>query len=142
LRPYYRIASHGTHANPKGILFTPDTLGSQPEVLLAGPGPTGLADPGQCALISLTQVTATLLTYKTGESAPLVLTALLRLTDEAANAYVDTQRAVEDSENPPRYGPVARFRYRVTPRVAVERERVRTLLTAAWSEAREHHMQR
>lgn len=66
LRPYYRMASHSTHANPKGILFTPDLLDSQPSVLLAGPGSTGLADPGQCALISLQQVTATLLSYKTG----------------------------------------------------------------------------
>jgi hypothetical protein len=136
LRPYYRMASHGTHANPKGILFTPDMLESEPEVLLAGPGSTGFADPGQCALISLSQVTATLLTYKDGEATPLILITLLRLTDEAAHAYAETQRAVEKDENVPRYGPVARLRYWAGPHLAAERVRVRRLVRAAWSKAR------
>lgn len=136
LRPYYRMASHGTHANPKGILFTPDLLNGEPEVLLAGPGSTGLADPGQCALISLNLVTATLLMYRTGESAPLVLTALLRLVDEAANAYVETQRAVDNGEDRPHYGPIARFRYRATPQLAVARQRARRLVAKARSTVR------
>lgn len=137
LRPYYRMASHGTHANPKGILFTPDALKSAPEVLLAGPGSTGLADPGQCALLSLTKVTTTLLTYKTGESAPLILTALLQLTDEAANAYVETQRAVERGDEVLSYGLFTRTRYRAAPRIAVERVRLRRAGYTAMRWARE-----
>ena len=121
LRPYYRMASHGTHANPKGILFTPDLMSSQPPILLAGPSSTGFADPGQSALISLNQVTATLLTYRTGESAPIVLTALLRLIDEAAHAFVETQHAVEASDCTPRYGPLARRVHLLEPRVAEAR---------------------
>lgn len=129
------MASHGVHANPKGILFTPDLLESEPEVLLAGPGSTGLADPGQCTLISLNQVTATLLTYKTGESAALVLVALLQLIDEAASAYVETQRDAENSENVPHYSGFARFRYWAAPRLAVARVNVGTRVAVARSKA-------
>jgi hypothetical protein len=93
LRPHYRMASHGTHANPKGITFTPDVLPDRP-VLLAGPGVAGLADPGACALISLAQVTGALLTYKSGESAGIVLGALLELTDAAEGAYWRANEAV------------------------------------------------
>jgi hypothetical protein len=136
LRPYYRMASHAIHANPKGILFTPDLLYREPPILLAGPSPTGLADPGQCAVISLNQLTATLLTYKTGESAGIILTALMRLTDEAANAYVETQAAVEDPRNPPPYGIVTRVRYRVSPRLAVWHGRLSLFLARVRSSVR------
>jgi len=88
------MASHGTHANPKGVTFTPDVLREHP-VLLAGPGVAGLADPGHCALISLTQVTSALLTYKPGPSGVLVLGALLHLVDAAGDAYVEAHRAIE-----------------------------------------------
>jgi Family of unknown function (DUF5677) len=94
LRPYYRMASHGVHANPKGITFTPDVLAGEP-LLLAGPSFAGLADPGHSALISLTQATGTLLTSRTGESAPLILGALLQLTREAGDAYLEADRAVQ-----------------------------------------------
>lgn len=44
-RAHYRLASHNVHANPKGVFFA---LGMLPEtqVLLAGSGNAGLADPG------------------------------------------------------------------------------------------------
>jgi hypothetical protein len=93
LRPHYRMASHGTHANPKGITFTPDVLPEKP-VLQAGPGVAGLADPGHCALLSLTQVTGALLTHKSGESAGIVLGALLELVDAAGDAYLRAHMAV------------------------------------------------
>jgi hypothetical protein len=132
LRPYYRMASHGVHANPKGILFTPDLLPAEPELLLAGPGSTGLADPGQSALISLNQVTATLRTYKDGgEATGIILVALLDLIDEAAEAYVATQIDVENARNLPSYGIVARLRFRLMPTLAVARVRTRRFLAAA-----------
>jgi hypothetical protein len=136
LRPYYRMASHGTHANPKGILFTPDLMEGAPEVLLAGPGSTGFADPGQCALISLNQVTATLLHYKKGESAGLILIALRDLIEAATDAYVETQGDVSDERSLPHYGLVARLRYRFAPRLAVARVRVRQGFDEARARAR------
>jgi hypothetical protein len=45
LSPFYRLASHNVHANPKGLSVK---LGLGPDVgqvLLAGPSSTGLADP-------------------------------------------------------------------------------------------------
>lgn len=99
MRPWYRMASHPTHANPKGITFTPDVLAGR-RVLLAGPGATGLAAAGECSLVSLCQVTTTLITYKFGESAPLILGVLMHIADDAQEAFASTQRAVQvaDSE--------------------------------------------
>lgn len=55
LRPYYRLASHNVHANPKGIF---SRLGILPEssVILAGTSNLGLSDPGHSAAISLGQI--------------------------------------------------------------------------------------
>lgn len=137
LRPYYRMASHGTHANPKGILFSPDLIETQPEVLLAGPSSTGFADPGQCALISLNQVTASLLGYKQGEAVGVILVALRDLMDEATSAYVETQSDVENERDLPRYTTAARLRYRFAPRLAVARVRARERLESVRGAARE-----
>lgn len=93
LRAHYRFASHPTHGNPKGVLFNPDFSG---EGVLAGPSPEGLADPGHCALISLNQLTATLITLDSGPSGPLVIGSLLRLGDEAGHAFLAAARALDD----------------------------------------------
>jgi hypothetical protein len=93
LRAHYRFASHPTHGNAKGILFTPDFSG---EGVLAGPSPEGLADPGQCALISLTQLTSTLLTLEVGPSMPLLIGAMLQLVEEAGEAFLAAAGALRD----------------------------------------------
>ncbi len=93
LRAHYRFASHPTHGNPKGVLFNPDFSG---DGVLAGPSPEGLADPGHCALISLTQLTTTLLGLDTGPSMPLVIGAMLRLGDKAGDAFLAAAEALED----------------------------------------------
>jgi hypothetical protein len=96
MRPYYRMASHGIHANPKGVTWTPDLLPTNGRgSLLTGPSPAGLADPGQSTLISLTRVTATTLASKKGEATGLIILALLQLTDEAGDAYLQAHRDLE-----------------------------------------------
>ena len=96
MRPYYRMASHGIHANPKGITWTPDLLPTDGRgSLLTGPSPAGLADPGQSALISPTRVTASTLASKKGEATGLIILALLQLTDEAGEAYLRAHRDLE-----------------------------------------------
>jgi Family of unknown function (DUF5677) len=96
MRPYYRMASHGIHANPKGITWTPDLLPTDGrESLLTGPSPAGLADPGHSTLISLTRVTATTLASKKGEATGLIILALLQLTDEAGEAYLQAHHDLE-----------------------------------------------
>jgi len=60
LRPFYRMASHAVHANPKSVLFSLGLI-NQGEFLLAGPSNAGLADPGQGLAISLVQMNNILL---------------------------------------------------------------------------------
>lgn len=60
LSPYYRMASHGVHANPKGIYFKLGLISAR-EILLTGPSNAGLADPGQAAALSLMQISTALL---------------------------------------------------------------------------------
>jgi uncharacterized protein DUF5677 len=115
MRPYYRLSSHGVHANPKGILFTPDLAEGAPEVLLAGPTNTGLADAGQCTLLSLNLATSTLLMYKRGEAAGLTMVALLDLVAEAAEVFVRTQSDIENDRRFPRFNPVAGLRDELAP---------------------------
>lgn len=45
LRPYYRMASHHVHPNPKSILFKLGLSHLSGETILAGPSNAGLADP-------------------------------------------------------------------------------------------------
>jgi predicted transcriptional regulator len=65
-RSYYRMASHGTHANPKGILWNIQTPGPN-DMVLAGPSNLGLVEPAQCTLIALANVTGGLLSYVISE---------------------------------------------------------------------------
>ncbi|MDE0516275.1 MAG: DUF5677 domain-containing protein [Acidimicrobiaceae bacterium] len=65
-RGYYRMASHGTHANPMGVTWNIQDLGDT-NMAWAGPSNAGLVDPAQCSLIALTDITAGLLAYAIGE---------------------------------------------------------------------------
>ncbi len=57
LRAHYRMASHNVHANSKGVFFKLGLL-NECQILLAGPSNAGLTEPGQCAALSLAQVSA------------------------------------------------------------------------------------
>ena len=65
-RGYYRMASHGTHANPKGISWNIQSLAAV-EMIWAGPSNAGLVDPAQCTLIALSSITVGLLAYAVNE---------------------------------------------------------------------------
>ena len=60
LRGHYRMASHGVHANPKGIFFSMTSM-FPTEVLLAGASNSGIADAGDGMAHSLLLVSAILL---------------------------------------------------------------------------------
>ena len=96
MRPYYKMASHNVHANPKGVFFK---LGLMPEedILLAGPSTIGLADPGHCAAISLLQITATLLTTQTNLDILVILNILILLEKQIGGAFLQTQSGLEES---------------------------------------------
>lgn len=65
-RGFYRMASHGTHANPKGIIWNVQSYETV-DLIWAGPSNAGLVDPAQCSLIALANVNARLLAYMVGE---------------------------------------------------------------------------
>ena len=65
-RGYYRMASHGTHANPKGTSWNIQGLTSV-EMIWAGPSDAGLVDPAQCTLIALVSIAVGLLAHAVGE---------------------------------------------------------------------------
>jgi len=86
MRAHYRMSSHGIHANPKGIMWNIGLLKGD-RVLLAGPSNAGLADPGDCTLISLYQCTVALLTLRPTEDALVSLKVLDRIAKEGGEAF-------------------------------------------------------
>lgn len=96
MRPYYKMASHNVHANPKGIFFK---LGLMPEedILLAGPSNIGLADPGHCAAVSLLQITTVLLTTKTNLDILVILNILKFLERQIGDEFLKAQADIEES---------------------------------------------
>lgn len=97
LRPYYRMASHDVHSNPKSIRFSIARPTHSPAVMITGPTNTGLADPGQCAAISLTQLTAYLLSMVATWESTVLLIVLDSITDQVCAELAATQRKIEES---------------------------------------------
>jgi Family of unknown function (DUF5677) len=99
LRPYYRMASHGVHANSKGLIFdigNPDLdISGYKRITLAGASNAGLADPGQSALISLYQCTVAFLTYKNDLDTLMKIHVLDSFVGEACQAFIETHRDLE-----------------------------------------------
>lgn len=107
-RSYYKMASHGVHANSKGIMWT--LQAPRPtEVIWAGPSNSGLIDPAQCTLIALHGITVSLLVNAMQElmdegHADQVI-ALVRaqvvadMRDRAIEALDATHRAQEREED-------------------------------------------
>lgn len=91
LRPYYKLASHNVHANPKGTFFKLGLLPDQ-NLLLAGPSDLGLADPGHGTAISLGQITIALLTLRPNIDRLVICQILLQLEDEIGDAFLAVHR--------------------------------------------------
>ena len=108
-RGYYRLASHGTHANPKGTTWNIQGLESL-DVIWAAPSNAGLVDPAQCSLIALAGINDGLLAYMASElpdsddTFPYLQHTLVRqeaidlLIDAAVEALteVDTQQEAQE----------------------------------------------
>jgi Family of unknown function (DUF5677) len=105
LRPFYDWSTHiGVHASSRGARLNVLERGNE-TVLLAGPTNAGLADPGQGALISLVQVTTTLIVNgrplgETGDDVRRLVAAraLKELSDEAGEAFVVAHRRLAEKE--------------------------------------------
>lgn len=95
LRPYYKLASHNVHANPKGLMFKLGLLGNTHDLLLAGPSNFGFTDPAQGTLFSLGLITATLVTTKPTIDNLVLCNVLLRLEAEITEEFFKVQREIE-----------------------------------------------
>lgn len=94
LRSHYRLASHQVHANPKGIQLIPDGH-PQSDALLGGPSVFGLANAGHSVCVSLTAITVATLNSRRGASTGFVAATMLRLSDEAGDAFLAAEAATE-----------------------------------------------
>lgn len=98
LRGYYRWASHEVHSGSKGSRLNLLRRDGQ-SVKNSGYTNTGLADPGQMALISLHQTTVAVLI--SADSSPrdlLVLKAMQHMLSDACEAFVAGGRSVQQAE--------------------------------------------
>ena len=95
LRPYYRWANHGVHADSKGArLNLVNFRGSL--MLMTGVTNAGLSDPGQSAAISLMQTTGALLIYGRPHIADVSDIPALHALQEMVNASCDLFAAAHD----------------------------------------------
>jgi hypothetical protein len=84
--PYYRMASHNVHANPKGVFFKLGLV-EQREILLAGPSDVGLADPGYATALSLMQISTALVHLNPSFDNELITKIMLALANEIGAAF-------------------------------------------------------
>lgn len=95
LRPYYKLASHNVHANPKGVMFRLGLLGNTRNILLAGPSNVGFTDPAQGTVYSLGLITVTLITIKPTIDNLVLSNILLRFESEIGEEFLKVQREIE-----------------------------------------------
>lgn len=97
LRSYYKWASHEVHADAKGV-FANVVNSGYGNVLLTGPSNVGLSDPGQSALISLSQITTFLLVrggQTPGPKTVIGMQAVLKMLNRACDSFAAGERAVK-----------------------------------------------
>ncbi|MEZ4702946.1 MAG: DUF5677 domain-containing protein [Rhodothermales bacterium] len=97
LRPFYRMAGHSVHANPKSLSAQIGLIDSE-SVLLAGPSNYGLADPGQATANSLALSTVSILTYVGDIDFLAVSQELMDLAKATNEMFVATQKQIEQEE--------------------------------------------
>ena len=97
LRGHYRMASHGVHANPKGIFFDLGSLFPS-DVLPAGPSNSGLADAGDGAARSLLSASSSLLFLSQNLDYQVALNAMTMLVDEIGSAFLQAHRKLYKDE--------------------------------------------
>lgn len=97
LRPYYRMASHNVHANPKGIRFRLG-LSDRSELLLAGPSNYGLPEPAHGIAISVLQVTIPMLNTKMNIDTLVMAKIMQKYVDDIGVAFLETDRAMKSED--------------------------------------------
>lgn len=98
MRSHYKLASHNVHAGVKGITHRLGAMGTE-TVILAGPSNGGLAEPGQNAAITLTQITFALLTDRRSLDDIVFMHVLAKLQDDAVKAFVRASEKLKHDHN-------------------------------------------
>lgn len=93
-RPFYKMASHNIHANPKGVYYRLGLYPDGPDLLLSGSSDFGLADPGHSTALSLAQITVNLLTRSETLDEAVLCGVLLTLQAEIGEAFWDAQAEI------------------------------------------------
>lgn len=96
MRSHYKMASDNVHAGVKGILFKLSAPGRS--AVVAGASNAGLDEPGQNAVITLTKVTFLLFGRRRGMDELVTMKILVRLQNEAVDAFVKTGRQLANDE--------------------------------------------
>lgn len=97
LAPYYRMASHNVHANPKGGFFNLGRIGKT-NTLLAGPSNAGLADPGHATALSLVQMSSLLLKFDPTLDNQIAMKVMNALVDEIGAALLKAHKKLKADE--------------------------------------------
>lgn len=98
-RPYYKLASHNVHANPKGIFYRLGVLGDC-SVLPAGASNVGFTDPAQNTAISIgraTAVVAQLVPHSLDRAC--VIAVLNELNGEIADKFWTAEQSIAEDES-------------------------------------------
>lgn len=98
LRGHYRMASHGVHANPKGIYFSLTSLFPSDEIV-AGASNAGLTDAGEGATRALVSVSAALLSLSSSLDYQVTIKAMQLLQNEIASAFFLAHRKLHRDES-------------------------------------------
>lgn len=98
-RPYYKLASHNVHSNPKGLFFKLGLVDKSGSILLAGASNFGLSLPGQSAAISLLQVCAAVNQLHPGMDGIVLIRVMQLLCTEIAESFSSVQGQIADEED-------------------------------------------
>jgi hypothetical protein len=97
-RPFYRLASHPIHANPKSVKQRLGLIDGVSPCLASGPSNYGLADPGQNTGLTLAQATAVMIARAPTSERLLAMFVMRELSAKIARAFVAVQRRIERRE--------------------------------------------
>ncbi len=97
MRPYYNMASHNVHANPKGIQFRLG-LPEGKKILLAGPSNYGLADPAQCIAYSIFETTSSLLSLADNMDSIVMEKLMKKYMEETIDIFVEIQLKMDKDD--------------------------------------------
>ena len=106
LSPYYRLASHNVHANPKGVMYKLGLMEGS-ATLLAGPSNAGLADPAHATspALSLLLISATLLKLDPNLDNTVAVRIMDQIADEIETLFLAAHEKLEDDERNLQFGP-------------------------------------